>query len=1419
MLDVKTSTYNVINSILATLSTVQKLKEYDTTELALADVEKMVFRDSAVAIGDDNIESRPLTVAYDEYIYTVDILYFVKTTAGKNQLETNITKIKNALRMSNLGLSQVKKSELEINSPLESLTDNIKYRTIQYRVMLLEKKDASPAVTSPATASETFIITTSTRFGDEASDTHEFTGSVSVEGGFTVEGNFTSSYAETASLLLGSIESASYATSASFAQTCISASYSANGGSGTNFWTGSGDAISREGDVQITGSMKLLGELDWFEETPPDIPAPNSLRLYVEDYKGFSFFSFIDDSGMRRKIVRDSVFVAKASASIPAYRIVYAAGSSEGVPLIALANASSLTTMPAIGISIEAITSGTFGRVMQVGLLEDVNTNAYDAGDVLYVSTTNGVPTKTPPVYPNYKQEIGTILAKDPTSGSIQIIARSMFLENAFWTGSDDGSITRESDVQITGSVSVTELQVEGDISSSGNIYGRDYVMESVAVGSPGATIRYIGNGFTTDDFWYNVPTGGRHRFSINDVEIAGIDSNGIQVGGMVSASSVSASGEAHFGDDIHIPNTYGIKTKTASGTPYRFMEAKSDNRIYLRANSTDGDHLVISQIGGNVAGVGINNSAPASALDVYGTASFRDGAVLFEDSETIQKNLYVSQSTIIGAKDLVENGDFNNFINTSIATASLKGHWVFDETYHANGAVDIDKDISGNGNDLAPVYFSASYSGSISSSISPIYSGGSVLHYDGKEANGQFHSSSASDFQPGADQEFTFTIWLRGTRVGITEAVIDNNSDSSFEVGYSCFIYGSNERIYWRTTDGNGFGYIQTAQTTYSSIRDGNWHLLVLYRSGSGENSRIGINIDAGVGTGLSQPSTSIDLNSGNPFTLGAQYDSTFEAAIDIAEARWYNKLLTDREIAELYGLAEGWFWNGSGSVRNDNFTQVLSGSAEISQSVTAYDDLLYRKEVTGSHSFVYGSDNVVRLFEATHSSVRYEGAPVVDEKLHVAGAISASAFYGDGSTLSGITTISASYAATASKLTGTIDSASYAATASLLLGSVVSSSFAAFATSASYAETASVILGSITSASYAPVEAGFSSSISTRVTTNETDIIALQTDSGSFSTRVTNVENGELTASQAISASYAETASLLLGSVVSASFADTSMSSSFAETAQTLLGSVTSASYAPVEPAYSESVSTRLTTDETDISNLQTDSGSFSTRVTTNETNITNLQTDSGSFSTRITSNDTDISALQTDSGSFSTRVTTNETNITNLQTDSGSFSTRVTDVENGELTASQAISASYAATASLLLGSVTSASFASTALSANSATSASNVTAWVKGNFPFVIRGTISDGVTPPILVPDDEGNAFEVKAKTDSGSLSVTLRNNGSAFVTNLAVSSSMWVSSSISQALQNADAINLYMSNANSAENLSVNVFYSRSLAY
>jgi hypothetical protein len=182
------------------------------------------------------------------------------------------------------------------------------------------------------------------------------------------------------------------------------------------------------GNLDLANNNLLnLGYIDATEITPPASPASTKLRLYVEDVKGFSFFSFVDDTGMVRKIVRDSVFVGKniTGSAIAIGTPVYASGSSGNVPTLAVADSDNLATMPSIGITAEEIANNAFGRVMQVGLLENFDTNAFTEGDILFVASGGGL-TTTAPLWPNLRQEVGTVLVKSVGAGAIQCIARSM---------------------------------------------------------------------------------------------------------------------------------------------------------------------------------------------------------------------------------------------------------------------------------------------------------------------------------------------------------------------------------------------------------------------------------------------------------------------------------------------------------------------------------------------------------------------------------------------------------------------------------------------------------------------------------------------------------------------------------------------------------------------------------------------------------------------------------------------------------------------------------------------------------------------------------------------------------------------------------------------------------------------------------
>ena len=134
----------------------------------------------------------------------------------------------------------------------------------------------------------------------------------------------------------------------------------------------------------------------------------------------------------------------------------------------------------------------------------------------------------------------------------------------------------------------------------------------------------------------------------------------------------------------------------------------------------------------------------------------------------------------------------------------------------------------------------------------------------------------------------------------------------------------------------------------------------------------------------------------------------------------------------------------------------------------------------------------------------------------------------------------------------------------------------------------------GSIDSVSVKP----FSSSVAQ-------EIDSLQTDSGSFSTRITT-EEANIDALQQDSGSF----------------------------------------------------STRMTTEEQNVDALQTDSGSFENRITLNEASASivtaSLDAVSSSIEQRMTTEEGNVDALQQDSGSFSTRVTDNEATASSLIND---------------------------------------------------------------------------------------------------------------------------------------------------------------------
>ena len=120
--------------------------------------------------------------------------------------------------------------------------------------------------------------------------------------------------------------------------------------------------------------------------------------------------------------VRTKVQNATGS-SIPKGSVVYISGANGDNPLITLADADSeVTSSKTLGITENAIDNGAQGYVIQSGLITGLNTNAANAGDSVWLSSTaGGVVYGAPPAKPAHSVYLGVVTRKNSNNGTILV--------------------------------------------------------------------------------------------------------------------------------------------------------------------------------------------------------------------------------------------------------------------------------------------------------------------------------------------------------------------------------------------------------------------------------------------------------------------------------------------------------------------------------------------------------------------------------------------------------------------------------------------------------------------------------------------------------------------------------------------------------------------------------------------------------------------------------------------------------------------------------------------------------------------------------------------------------------------------------------------------------------------------------------
>lgn len=103
-------------------------------------------------------------------------------------------------------------------------------------------------------------------------------------------------------------------------------------------------------------------------------------------------------------------------------QIVYISGAQGNRIAVKLANASSESTSAGtLGMVAETIAAGAEGFITMMGTVNNLNTSALTAGQLVYLATSNGAYTTTAPTAPNHRVTLGYVERVHATVGSIYV--------------------------------------------------------------------------------------------------------------------------------------------------------------------------------------------------------------------------------------------------------------------------------------------------------------------------------------------------------------------------------------------------------------------------------------------------------------------------------------------------------------------------------------------------------------------------------------------------------------------------------------------------------------------------------------------------------------------------------------------------------------------------------------------------------------------------------------------------------------------------------------------------------------------------------------------------------------------------------------------------------------------------------------
>ena len=226
-------------------------------------------------------------------------------------------------------------------------------------------------------------------------------------------------------------------------------------------WTEAFEYIRIEDDLRVDGSIRSLGTITGKTITLDGTVPTYSEGLMFYDSANGTFGLYGDESDITLQIGQEEWLRVynNTGSTIPNGAPVYIAGQQNGLPSVALADATGDTTVHAIGLATHSIETASTGYVTTRGVVNDVDTTLFSAGGKIHVGLTPGSLSVTAPTYPNYAVDIGYALTID-SAGSIYVDVVDHVFEVARVTGDAriDGDLTVAGNFNLLGTETLTQV-------------------------------------------------------------------------------------------------------------------------------------------------------------------------------------------------------------------------------------------------------------------------------------------------------------------------------------------------------------------------------------------------------------------------------------------------------------------------------------------------------------------------------------------------------------------------------------------------------------------------------------------------------------------------------------------------------------------------------------------------------------------------------------------------------------------------------------------------------------------------------------------------------------------------------------------------------------------------------------------------